>query len=231
MADTITDAIVPEVLSRDEIVRVQVRELINEIGNKFLALAFAMYEIWENGYYIKYGHSNFKSYCEDEAGYGHAKSKGLIAIAAKVKSLKLNLEEVEEIGWVKMRMIINVLDDKNKKVLMQSAMEKSAPFLLADVRQYRSKSINKVERNVTLKLQMTEDQSSIVMDSIEKAKSSIDSENTSKALEHIAYEWVMGAGQETTVPLKTVVAWVEKTYDVTLKVIKNKGSASIKGLK
>jgi len=230
MADTITDALVPEVMSRDEIVRVQIRELINEIGTKFLALAFAMYEVWENGYYIKYGHSNFKSYCEDEAGYGHAKSKGLIAIAAKVKTLNLNLEEVEEIGWVKMRMIINVLDNKNKKVLMRSAMEKSAPFLIADVRQYRSKPINKVDRNVTLKIHMTEDQSSIVMDSIEKAKSSIDSENTSNALEHIAYEWAMGSGQETTLPLKTAVAWVEKTYGVTLKVTKNKPKSTPGGL-
>lgn len=223
MSSTNTGAIVPEVVSRDEIVRIEVKELIREIGNKFLALAFAMHEVWENAYYIKYGHTTFKSYCEDEAGYGHAKSKGLIAIAAKVKTLNLSLEQVEEVGWVKMRTIINVLNDENKKVLMQSALTKTMPFLLVDVRQHRTKSSNKVESSVTLRLQMTEDQSSIVMDSIEKAKAVIDSENTSKALEHIAYEWVMGGDQETTVPLKTVIAWVEKTYGVTLKVIKDTG--------
>jgi hypothetical protein len=209
-----------EVVSRDEIVRDQVKELVTEIGGKYATLAEALREVWSNAYHIKYGYASFKSYCEDEVGFNYEKCKKLVFVAEKVKELNVNIEDAEEIGWTKMSMITSVMDGKNKKALIQLAKDKTRPDLAVEVKKLKSGITDEqTERIITLRVSLTEDQSSIIMDAIETAKQTIDTDNFSVALEHIAYEWASSSNSETVVPLKTILDWAGSAYGVTLGVI------------
>jgi len=222
------ELIIPQVVSRDEIVRERIKELVQDIGDKYLALAFNMHEVWANTYFIKYGHSTFKAYCENEALISYGKAKRLVAISEKVASLHLRPEDVEEIGWTKMSLIEGVIDQKNKDSLMKRAKEKTVMELAEDVRVLKDGIVKEVTlRTITLTVRMTEDQSTIVMEAINSAKEKIGSEDLSLALEHICYDYAMSSENQTSIPFEKAVAYVEKTYGVVLKVDSHKGIGEI----
>jgi hypothetical protein len=204
---------------------VEVREKIIEestrLSESYQNLAQLLYEVYDNGYFIRYGCETFKEYCEKD-GLHYRRSKYLVAIALMVKEMGIKWEDIDGIGWTKMRLLVPILKEQEKVGdWLELAKMHSVKELEALVKESKISSvgISGGDRVVRLNLVLTPEQSQIIFDALDFAKKIIDSDDPGLALEQMSFDYVMSqdAAPDKT-SLERLVEYGEKHFGVTMQV-------------
>ena len=212
-----------EVAIRSIEVREQILTAAAIIDDSYQSLAKLLHETYDNAYYIRWGYDNFKEYCETELGVQYRKARYLVGIAQVIKDLSIAWEDVEGVGWTKMRTLIPILKEqgivgdwfdiaKNYSVKELEALVKDAK-LGFDITAVGG------DRIVTLTFNMTPEQSEIITEALDSAKKVSETTDNVLALEQMAYDYVMGQGEVEKVSLEALIKFAEKAYGVQLGVL------------
>jgi hypothetical protein len=202
----------------------EVRDLIQKekknIEKGYIALAQLLHETWENAYFIRWAYDSFQEYCQEELGIQYRRAKYYVSIADTVKKLGIEWEEIEDIGWTKMRVLLPIIEEDPKgwitlaeahPVRELEAMVKDAKDLGIDITSQGD------EKVISLSLKMTQSQADIIFSALDKAKEAIESESNEMALEQISYDYVMSI-EDTNTPLPNIISWIERNYGVKIEV-------------
>lgn len=207
-----------EVVPRDEVVRKETENAKEQIEGGYADLAQLLHETWENAYYVKWGYDSFREYTEDELGLNYRKARYYVTIAQVVKRLKIPWVDIREIGWTKMRALVPILNEDNVADWLERAANNTVEVLEESVKDFKEiERVGEDKKPVALKLRLSQDAASIVLDSIEKAKKMIETESVEMAIEHICYQWYMENDEDPQeVTLESVQSWVERKFGVKL---------------
>ena len=219
---TMTTDLMGDLAPRSNEVREKILEESQKIDESYQNLAQLLHECYENTYYIRWGYSNFKEYCESE-GLHYRRSKYLVGIAQVVKDMNIPWEDIEGIGWTKMRTLVPILKEQGVVGdwldLASQYTVKELEKLVADSKLGLDISGSGGDRIVSLKFSLTPTQSEMILDALDHAKRVAETEDSVLALEQMAYDYVMQQGgdpERTT--LERLIEYAEKKYGVELVV-------------
>lgn len=204
-------------------VRKDIELQVAKIEDGFIVLAQLLMETIENGYFIRWGFSSFEEYATQELGIGYRKANYLVGIAQTVKSLKIPWEDVEGIGWTKMRTLVPILKQEGGVGdwldLARQLSVKDLEKLVKDAKIGLDVSSSGGDAIVTLKFRVTKEQSDIIMDALSYAKKATNQEDDVMALEQMAFEYVMASpGEPEKMILEDFIEMVEKKFGVEISV-------------
>ena len=216
---------------RSNEVREKILEESQKIDESYQHLAQLLHECYENTYYIRWGYSNFKEFCESE-GLHYRRSKYLVGIAQVVKDMNIPWEDIEGIGWTKMRALIPILKEQGEVGdwldLASQYTVKELEKLVADSKLGLDINSTGGDRIVTLKFRLTPTQTEIVLDALDHAKKVSETEDDVLALEQMSYDYVMQQGGEPErTSLERLNACAEKHHGVELVVADREDISSI----
>jgi hypothetical protein len=215
------------IMKSDEARAMDVREEIQEecerIESGYISLAQKLNETVENGYFIKWGFSSFEEYCKDELKIGYRRAGYLVQIAQTVEALKIPWEDIEGIGWTKVRAILPALKQDGEVGdwlnLATDLSVRDLEKLVKDNKIGAEISSSGGEAMVSLKFRVTKEQFSIISDALDTAKAVIDLDNDVAALEQMCYDYFMSSDGDTDqVTLETLVNYAENKFGVTIEV-------------
>lgn len=227
-----TDLAGTDIAERAEEVRKSIELAQNKIEKGYAEMAQLLHETWENGYFVRWGYENFKDYCEAELGWKYRRAMYFVAIAEVVKKMEIPWEDVEGIGWTKMRTLLPILEEQGEVgdwlEIAQNYSVKALQEMVGDAK--LGSDIGRIGDPdiATLTFRLTQDQFDIINEALGKAKKVIDNESNSLALEQMAYDYFM-AGDELPeqMPLSGVLDWIERSYGVTVEAT---GPTSMEGI-
>lgn len=213
-----------EVDSRSSEVRQEILNAAQLIDESYQGLAQLLLETHDNGYYLRWGFANLKDYCEEELGVQYRKVRYLIGIAQTIKDLGVAWDDIEGIGWTKMRILVPLLKEEGVGDWLELAKQysvKDLETLVKDAKAGFDISAEGGDRIVTLTFRMSPESSDIITDALDTAKRMIESTDNVLALEQISYDYVMGMGEvpERT-SLESLIKFAETHYGVSLAVEK-----------
>lgn len=219
--------------NRSVLVREEILVAKNNIEGGYVDLSRLLSEGYHKEYHLEWGFSTFEEYCKAELDVAYRKAMYLVEIWDKVKSLNIPKERISKLGWTKMKDLAAVITEENYKEWLAKA-DKMTTRELTDAVKVVRKGETGAERpaTTTLKVVMSEAEASVVLEAIEESKKLCETESTSVALELICQDWMADKGalpQKT--PLETMVAYVEKTYGVSLEVVPAKKKEVASGKK
>lgn len=222
MALELTHDMVGDLGPRSKEVREKIIEEAKRIDESYQKLAQLLHECYENAYYLRWGYSNFKEYCESE-GLHYRRSKYLVGIAQVVKELAIPWEDIEGIGWTKMRALIPILQEQmdvgDWLELAKLHSVKELEALVKDSKLGFDISATGGDRIVTLSFKLTPTQAEIILDALDNAKRVAQTEDNVLALEQMAYDYVMQqSGEPERTSLERIIEFAEKNYGVELLV-------------
>lgn len=204
-------------MERAKEVRKQLADSQDAIEANYIVLSRLLLETWENAYYIHWGYDSFTEYCQEELGMHYRKARYLVTVAEAVRRSKVSWDDVVGIGWTSMRAIARVMTYKTAEDWLEKARNHTADELNELVRNSLSGVDPGEPKVVSVQLRMNEDESSIIMDAVDRAKEITGSNSTVAALEHICYSWIQQSAEgPKKVTLETVLRWVQKEYGVTV---------------
>lgn len=211
-----------ELTTRSNEVRKKIIEEALRIDESYQNLAQLLHETYDNGYYIRWGYENFKEYVEGELGVQYRKARYLVGIAEMIRDLEIPWQDVEGVGWTKMRTLIPILKEQGVGDWFEIAKQYSVKELEALVKDAKlgfDISATGGDRIVTLTFRMTPEQSEIITEALDSAKRAIEATDNVLALEQIAFDYVMQAGDgPEKVSLESLIKFAEKQYGVELQV-------------
>jgi len=208
-----------KIQEREEVVRAKLEECRKNLEINYKELSRLLYETWSNAYFIKWGFETLKDYAEQELGLKYRKARYYIAIAEAVARCKINWDDIESIGWTNMRHIARIMTPDNSAEWIAKARELTADQLSSQVDSFMQSGITPEgsPRIMSMQLRMDEDEATIIMDAVDRAKKILESDSIIKALEHICYEYIQSSGEgPQKTELKNVLRYVENTYGVSL---------------
>jgi len=206
-------------VSRDVKIRDRLSEIRGIVESSYIEFSQLLREVWANAYYLKWGYETLREYAEDELGIQYRRARYFIGIADAVAELKLDWDDIREIGWTSMRTVLPVLTKDNAKSWLDRAENTSRRELQKQVQDARGAVSRGESKNITIKLTLSEAESSIIMSALDKAKEMISNESSSLAMEHICYEWFQASGNSPEkVDLEGVLDWVQRSYGVDVAV-------------
>lgn len=203
-------------------VREKIIEEAKKIDEGYQKLAQLLYECYDNNYYIRWGFSNFREYCESE-GLHYRRSKYLVSIAQVVKELDIAWEDIEGIGWTKMRALIPILEEqRDKGDWLDLAKIHSVKELEALVRDSKIGGISSSGgggKIISVNLRLTPSQAEIILQALDHAKRVVETDNPEMGFEEMAYRYYMdNEGEPDRLSLETIIAYAERNYGVELVV-------------
>jgi hypothetical protein len=223
-----------DLTSRAEEVRERIQKEKTNIEKGYMALAQLLHEAWENSYFIRWHYESFREYCQKELGIQYRRAKYYVAIADAVKKLGVDWEEVEGIGWTKMRVLLPIFREEmeDHQGWMDLAKEYSVRELesmVKDQKQLGAEITSQGEEKVvTLKFNLTQEQANIIQSALEKAMEAVESDSSVLGLEQMAYDYVMRSDDDPSMmPLPNLLGWVERVYGVKLEI---KGSQDLEDI-
>jgi hypothetical protein len=212
-----------EIVTRSNEVREQILTSAALLDESYRSLAQLLHEAYDNGYYLRWGFENFKEYCETEVGVQYRKARYLVGIAEMVRDLGIVWEDVEGIGWTKMRTLIPILKEEGVvgdwfEIAKQYSV-KDLEKLVKDSKLGFDIDASGGDRIVTLTFRMTPEQSEIIADALDTAKKVSETTDNVLALEQMCYDYVLQQGEvpEKT-SLESLVHFAEVHYGVELQV-------------
>ncbi len=215
---------------RELTVREQLEKCRNDLESNYIALCQLLHETYENAYYIKWGFESLKDYVEKELGFKYRKARYFISIAESVKRCGLKWEDIQSIGWTSMRAIARVITPDDASMWIDRARNLTADQLNAQVSEFVTSGVTPegTPTIMSMQLRMNQDESVIIMDAIDRAKSLIDSESTVKALEHICYDFIQSSAEgPRKADLQTCLRYIEKSYGVRLSPVEQRDMSEI----
>jgi len=213
-----------EIVSRSNEVRKQILDAAIIIDESYQSLAKLLHETYDNGYYLRWGFENFKEYCEAEVGVQYRKARYLVGIAEVIRDLSIAWEDVEGVGWTKMRALIPILKEEgivgDWLEIAKEYSVKDLEKLVKDQKAGFDIGASGGDRIVTLTFRMTPEQSEIVTDALDTAKKVSETTDPVLALEQMAFDYVMQQGDgPSKTPLELLIKFAEAHYGVELTVV------------
>ena len=227
-----SDLVNADLAARAEEVRSDIEIAQKKIEKGYADLAQLLHETWENGYYARWGYSNFKAYCEEELGWKYRRAMYFVAIAETVEKLEIDWDDIEGIGWTKMRTLLPILQQEGQAGdwldIAKQYSVKDLQEMVGDAKLGSDIGFTGDPDVATLTFRLTQEQFDIVQEALGKAKKVIDNDSNNLALEQMAYEYFM-SGQELPeqMPLAGVLDWIERVYGV---VVETRGPTSMEGI-
>jgi len=216
---TVGNQAATEVVPRYEVVLNELHECIENIEQNSLGAVRAISEIYQGDYYHHYGYENFNDFCEIELGISARSGRYYVAIGNAIKNSGLSWEDVDGIGWTKLRTIASLMNKKNAKRLIDLCGARSVSELTEYVKAQKADSADVSPSTVSrMAFSLEEDQAEVVHEALALAKRVIESDNSSLALEHICFEWAQST-QDSKLSLDKVIRHVEKIYGVQLDIV------------
>ena len=212
-----------EIVTRSNEVRQQIMEAAAAIDESYQSLAKLLHETYDNGYYMRWGFENFKEYCETEVGVHYRKARYLVGIAEAIKDLGIEWDDVEGVGWTKMRTLLPMLKEDGVVgdwfELAKQYSVKDLEKLVKDAKLGFDINADGGDKIVTLTFRMTPEQSEIITDALDTAKKASETSDNVLAFEQMAFDYVMAQGEvpERTT-LESLVKFAEAHYGVELQV-------------
>jgi len=212
-----------EVVARSTEVREQILVAAALIDESYQSLAKLLHEAYDNGYYLRWGFENFKEYCETEIGVQYRKARYLVGIAEMIRDLSIAWEDVEGVGWTKMRALIPILKEEGivgdwLEIAKQYSV-KDLEKLVKDQKAGFDISASGGDKIVTLTFRMTPESSEIINEALDTAKRIAKTTDNVLALEQLCYDYVLGQGEEPEkVSLDALIRFAEAHYGVEIQV-------------
>lgn len=204
---------------RELVVRQQLEQCRNDLEENYITLCKLLHETYENAYYLRWGFVSLKEYAEKELGFKYRKARYFISIAEAVKRCGLKWEDIQSIGWTSMRAIARVMTPDDAAMWIERAGSLTADQLNSQVSELLQTGVTPEGSPVimSMQLRMNQDESTIIMDAVERAKNLIETESTVKALEHICYEFTQQSGEgPQKSDLQTCLRYIEQSFGVRL---------------
>lgn len=212
-----------EIVTRSNEVREQILTAAALIDESYQSLAKLLHETYDNGYYLRWGFENFKEYCETEIGVQYRKARYLVGIAEMIRDLSIAWEDVEGVGWTKMRALIPILREEGivgdwLEIAKQYSV-KDLEKLVKDHKLGFDINADGGDKIVTLTFRMTPEQSEIITDALDTAKKVSETSDNVLAFEQMAFDYVMQQGEvPDKTPLESLIKFAEAHYGVELQV-------------
>jgi len=204
-------------------VRERILEESQKIDESYQVLAQLLHECYANSYFIRWGFKNFQDYCESE-GLHYRRSNYLVGIAQVIEDLGIEWDDIEGVGWTKMRALIPILKEQGEVAdWLDLAKVHSVKELEALVKQSKigmDVSITGGDTKVHLTLSMTTEQGEAILGAIDEAKIAFEVQDNVLALECLCMEYVQYKEDASDkIPLERVIDFAEKNYGVELAVM------------
>lgn len=200
-----------------------IQEEVEKIESGYVGLAQALFETVEQGYFVRWGFSSFEEYCTEELKIGYRRANYLVQIAQVVKQLGIEWEDIQHIGWTKMRAILPALkQDQEVGDWIDLASELSVKDLEKLVKDHKiglDVDGDSTAALVTVRFRVTKEQYEIIADALQAAKEEIELDDDVAAIEEIAYQYFMNSGgdpERTSLP--SMVKFLENKFKVKLAV-------------
>jgi len=206
-------------VSRAIKVRKEVIDLRKTIETNYLELAKRFSEIREKQYYRDYGFQSFASYCEMELGIKSRRAIYLSDIWNMVSEYHLSIPQIRSIGWTKAKELTRVLTADNAKELIALAKDMSVGELQQEVRKLASPGVTVTPPPTTLtkiEFRLDESEADVITSALEAAKSMIETENGTTALEHICSTWLQEHEDAAPPSVESIIAYVKRVFGVDL---------------
>lgn len=214
--------------ARAQDIREEIQDQVEKIESGYVGLAQALCETVEQGYFVNWGFSSFEEYCQEELKIGYRRASYLVKIAQTVKQLEINWEDIEGIGWTKIRAILPALEqDKEVGDWIDLARDLSVKDLEKLVKDHKIGLKVDGDSNlalVTVKFRVTKEQYEIIADALSAAKEEIELDDDVAAFEEIAYQYFMSSGANPDrVSFDGIKNFIEKKYNLKLTVTEGEG--------
>ncbi len=207
-------------IARQEVVREGLTEAKKLIETNYVNLSNLLSEAYHKEFYLDWGFSDFQAYCDTELDVKYRKAMYLVETWDKTKALKIPEKRMIELGWTKMKDLVQVMTDKNKAEWMKKAKDMSSRELTEAVKITRRRDSGEVPSDVpmvtTMTLKMSESENNIIMEAIDEAKQVSGNDNAVVALEMICQDWMEQQGGDRKISLEDNIQYLEKVYGVDL---------------
>ena len=193
-------------------------------------LALRIMEASENGYASIWGFRDFDEYAERELQMGVRKAYYFAEVGKAIRSAKLTKEQVDKVGWTKMKEIAKLIMDKPQDAQRYLGMaETLSTKQLQDALRAERETVRVTEGQastpsvIRMDLKFEAEAGRIVSDAIKLASTEMGVEgNNSLAVQHITAEWLQMKGADSSIT--TVEDWIshlERIFGVKLQVIQS----------
>ncbi|HOA84170.1 MAG TPA: hypothetical protein PKN66_09475 [Thermodesulfovibrio thiophilus] len=182
-------------------IRDEAKKLAKTLSNTYYELSTVLYEIYTGNEWQKWGYENINDYLEQELNISYRTGMYYINIGEWITKNNISKEQVEDIGWTKLKEIIKA---PNPDTLIETAKEVSTKELENIVRAEKG---NKSDR-VSMHFVFLEEQAEVVNKAIEIAGNllNIDPEkNKSRCIEYVCLDFQTNYNPDIIDKIKTLM--------------------------
>jgi hypothetical protein len=211
------------------------RSVVETQGTNNFQMGGLLQRIYEMGWWDNGIYQNFKEFVEKEYGVGFRKAAYLMTIYSGLVNSGIKWEQVEVLGWTKLRELVAILTSDNVEEWVEKAKGMTVLQLIEHIKVEKAKALPEKEGKVqevtevakvsTKTFKLHEDQLETVTTAIEKAKEDGNTEFDTVALEYICLRYLSDdlGKAVTTTKTKTLEqlmqdAGPEKVKDVFMEV-------------
>lgn len=187
----------------------------------FYDMAMGLLEAYENDYARIWGYENFSEYVEKSLDMKYRSAYYMVEIGKVSRKYEIDRNQIERIGWTKMREIASFIQEKPEEAqrYLEMAENMSATqlkeALSAEVRMTAGREAAPAVMRLSMKLEG--DSANLVNDGLIMAYGDIGKEDVALALQHIVGEWLVARGAAlASSTLEDWISYLKKTYGVTL---------------
>ena len=175
-------------------------ELVNNEGKNEFMLGGVFSVIKTNGWFE--GFKDFKQYVSEKFGIEYRKAQYCINIYDKLVSEQISWVKVSGLGWTKLSILVPVLTGENVDTWVAKALEVNCDTLKALVKAAQNTGADAADESEAITSEVAKlaftvhpDQKATITQAIEKAKSEVNTEFSTVALENICLGYLSGAVQ------------------------------------
>jgi hypothetical protein len=184
-------------------------------------IALGLAEAYDKDYAPVFGYSNFAEFVETELDMKYRSAYYMVEIAHVVTKIGIAPEQVNRIGWSKMKSIASYIQEKPEEA--DKYLEMAETLSSAKLQEALKSEVKFTEgkdasgHTLRLSMKLDGDAASIVNDALALAYGDIGREDTALAIQHITSEWMVARGSTPSgASLEDWIKYLEKAYGVKL---------------
>lgn len=187
-----------EAMSQNECLT-QLGQLSDKSDRSWYTIGGILQRVREQQWWSIKGHTSFEGFIENEMHLPKARAMRWINLYTNMANLKITIEELDSVGWTKLKEASPYLNSTNKDQLLQAARSMSVTEFtiylkgLSSSNKGKNKNIGGLSNIVTLKLSLHEDQAPVIEAAMERAAKLQGTEHKAVALTSICEQYLAGA--------------------------------------
>lgn len=173
--------------------------LDQEIEFNYFKLGGILARIHTEQWYIDEGFEKFPEFVESRFGIRRSKAFHLIGIYNGLIESGVAWDDVKEVGWSKLKELVNVITPKNVKKWVKRAKELTLLQLIDYIKKQQAKDDTsgagddgESKKISSLVFKVHDDQKELIQQAVEKAKAAAPTEYPAVALEAICMDYLSG---------------------------------------